>query len=1338
MLPTQPFSRPFSRLVRTDRPPARLLRRAISCVRWMGLVLFCAGTAFAQGSVPLITVATDQSSLNLSNEFGVPAAEAVNQNGDFAFVGNGGTALFFRAAGASAATRLLQIDDEAPGFPGSKIQTFFSGISLNSSSPRVLLLGVRFTGADDLPHTALLTYDGTNYHTVVTSDGVAPGTNGAAYGLGLVPGSINDSGDIDFAAIPVGGNATTYYIVGAGGTAVRIAGLNDPPPASCTWCVANSSTIPVGVLGSVVTFGISAVPPLNSKGQMLLSLWGGLFIGGKDGSFSLVPMSSSGPCSPQPVTTQTNTTTVPLLTGFLNGAGTVAFTNPLNTGGSVICVVAPGASQPSDAVANSAAAPPGVGGGAMTSPNALGLDDSGDIAFQSPISGSTLTTFALLRYHASNGQSDAVAYACEAAPGAPSGTVFASAPCLYGQSGGIASISISEAAFLGVSMANGGGISFNALLSNGGSAIYRQTGTATPEFISVESTGSSVFLSGTGLISFSTSAFLPGQTEILNSGSVFFTTFLTGGAADFAAYLGSPGNLQTLMSTADALPSGARTILGSVAPQAAGHFVAFTAEPAGGRTNLFESDLSSGTLTRVASDNDPAVAAAGGPPGNTVLSSNYFLNENGQIAFETVGSSGISGIGIISFGGPGSTVDQLWLDQASTCGTIYLWSPSSGVTKVAAAGDTAPNQSTPFSCVGLNQTAPSPLNPSGEVAFTSPTLVLPNLLCTLCDPGIATPIVNGDFLFSPPGTISEIAAANDTLPGQSNATTLVPSLSIPVNSSGQVAFGAELGTSTFGFYLREGSTVQQVMSMGDPVPGSSDTFGFPHFIAGLSDSGSLAFTAATSAANDGLFLAPSGGGPIETLALDGGPAPIAGGGTFSLLPPILQPLTGSTGTGTVTNDNFQNFAAINGESDVAFGAGITGGSANSGYFRVLQGGPAAGSVRPLVLQGQSAPGGGTFDTIGVLGGFVSTVGANFSLGPDGSLAFSNAFTDTSGHLRLGMFVARPDGTLLKVVATGDPLPGGGVLGGLSMAPKLAAGETGRFAFLAAIAGGSASRGVFVTAIPPGTSSTTTRLSQLQSPAVAQQPVTLTATVTAATSGTPTGTVNFFGNGISLGTGTLDSGGQATLTISSLAAGQNTLVAQYDGDSNFAAGNSAPVSVVVAGFAPPPANLSVAPGKSLLIPLTLFAPAGSNMSFALSCSGLPVQASCTFSANPVTPGPNGTPVQLTLTTVAGSKLGPAQPRRGAPAFPGFGLAALLAAMLGAATLARRVPRRSLVASACLTAFALALALGGCGSVGGSGTSSAPPTQGTPPGPAAITVTGTSGATTISTVVNVTVQ
>jgi len=1324
MAPTQPFPR----VTRTSRLDAYLRSLTNSCILLMGFALMFSSTAHAQGGVPLVTVATDQSSLNLSNQFGAPAGTAINQAGDFAFVGNGDTALFLRAAGASAATRLLQIDDEVPGFPGSQILTILPELGLNAS--RSLLFGVRFNGGDHLPHAALLTYDGTNYHTVVTSDVIAPGSNGAAYGIDLVPGSIDDSGDMNFAALPGGINSTTFYIVPAGGTPVRIVGLGDnppPPPSPCTACFLPG--VPVGV--TVLTGSSSSlmVPGLNAKGQMLISLWNGLFIGSKDGTFLPVSMATSGACSIQPVTTGNSLNPFLETSAFLNDTGAVAFTNMPNSGSTTICVAPPGGGTPTAVIASGDPAPAGVGGGTITTPVALGFDDAGEIAFQSPLSGSTLTTSALLRYHPANVPTDVVAYDCEPAPGT-NGSFFSVIPSSVScsPSGVIYVLSLSSA-FGGVSIANDGSVSFNASLSNGEKAIYRvKPGANVPEFISLDSNGTSTISPGVNAGVFSSTIFSAnGQTKILNNGSVFFSSYLTSGAADFAVYLGTPGNVQSLMSTADTLPSGARTLLGSRPPQAAGHFVAFTAQPAAGRINVLESDLTTGAITRVVSDNDPAFATAGGPPGNTVLASNFFLNESGQVAFEAVGANTlISGIGVISFGS--GSVNSAWSGSTSTCGTIYLWSPSGGLKKVVAAGDTAPISSTKFSCVTLNSGPPSPLNASGQVAFISPSPFGPPLPCSLCDPFNPAIGVNGVFLYSPGGTISEIAAANDTLPGQTQATSFVPDLSVPVNSAGQAAFGAELGTTSQGFYLRNGDATQKVMANGDPVPGTSDSFGFPHYMAGLADNGNLAFTAATGTVADGLFLAPAGGS-IQALALDGGSAPGTSGGAFSILqhPPVTPPGTFTVGTNLV-----KNFAAINGESDVAFGASITGGSADSGLFRVLQSGPGASTLQPVVLQGQAAPGGGTFSTIPV----VSNLGANFALGPDGTLAFVNPFLSASGT-RQGMFVARPDGTLLKVAATGDFLPGGGVLEGISMSPRLAAADAGKFAFEAGIFGGNARRAVFVTAIPPGTASTTITLNPLQGPVVAQQMATLTASVNSLATGNPSGTVVFFANGISLGTGTLNPSGQATLTTSSLAAGQDSIVAQYDGDSSFAPGDSVPLAVVVAGFAPPPSNLTVTPGQSLVIPLTVFAPAGSTMSFMLSCSGLPAKTACMFDMNPVAPGPSGTTVHLTLTTMASSKLPPVQPRNGHPALPGFGLVALLAGLFAVGALVwRQASRSRLVPCACLATFALALAIGGCGA--SSYSSSAPVTPGTPAGSTSFTVTGTSGGATISTVVNVTVQ
>ena len=76
-----------------------------------------------------------------------------------------------------------------------------------------------------------------------------------------------------------------------------------------------------------------------------------------------------------------------------------------------------------------------------------------------------------------------------------------------------------------------------------------------------------------------------------------------------------------------------------------------------------------------------------------------------------------------------------------------------------------------------------------------------------------------------------------------------------------------------------------------------------------------------------------------------------------------------------------------------------------------------------------------------------------------------------------------------------------------------------------------------------------------------QSVTFTATLTGPDT-IPTGTVTFLDGATTIGTGTLDATGKATMTISSLVVGSHPITAQYGGDGNFAPVTSAPVSQTV--------------------------------------------------------------------------------------------------------------------------------------------------------------------------------
>jgi hypothetical protein len=104
--------------------------------------------------------------------------------------------------------------------------------------------------------------------------------------------------------------------------------------------------------------------------------------------------------------------------------------------------------------------------------------------------------------------------------------------------------------------------------------------------------------------------------------------------------------------------------------------------------------------------------------------------------------------------------------------------------------------------------------------------------------------------------------------------------------------------------------------------------------------------------------------------------------------------------------------------------------------------------------------------------------------------------------------------------------------------------------------------------------TTTTLTTSSASAQYGDPVTLTATV--APSGA-TGTVLFMNGSTVLGTGTVTNG-VAALTISSLPAGSYTITATYEGDTNYGASTSGPVSLAI--------NQKTGPGGAAALTVTV--------------------------------------------------------------------------------------------------------------------------------------------------------
>jgi hypothetical protein len=111
---------------------------------------------------------------------------------------------------------------------------------------------------------------------------------------------------------------------------------------------------------------------------------------------------------------------------------------------------------------------------------------------------------------------------------------------------------------------------------------------------------------------------------------------------------------------------------------------------------------------------------------------------------------------------------------------------------------------------------------------------------------------------------------------------------------------------------------------------------------------------------------------------------------------------------------------------------------------------------------------------------------------------------------------------------------------------------------------------------------------------AGQNITLTATITPATSGTPTGTVTFVSGGTTIGTATLVNG-VATYSTTSLGGGSFAIAAVYGGDTNFTGSTSTTTAVTVAGptatVAATVAQTTISVGATDALHLTL-TPSGS--------------------------------------------------------------------------------------------------------------------------------------------------
>ncbi len=213
-----------------------------------------------------------------------------------------------------------------------------------------------------------------------------------------------------------------------------------------------------------------------------------------------------------------------------------------------------------------------------------------------------------------------------------------------------------------------------------------------------------------------------------------------------------------------------------------------------------------------------------------------------------------------------------------------------------------------------------------------------------------------------------------------------------------------------------------------------------------------------------------------------------------------------------------------------------------------------------------------------------------------------------------------------------------------------ASSAGNYPIGANVSGTSA--GNYIATIHPGTlaitaASTTTTIITSAPSAVIGTNVTFTANV-ASPVGTVSGVVNFFDGTVMLGSANLTGAGAATFTTNALSIGTHNISAAFQANTNFntsGASLTQAIAQAVGAFtisATP--NAPFIKGAGTTIYQVTVTPSGAFAGqVALACSGLPADATCTFTTPTVTltAGTSVTTTMTVTTTVSDAKLeGPA--------------------------------------------------------------------------------------------------
>jgi hypothetical protein len=212
-----------------------------------------------------------------------------------------------------------------------------------------------------------------------------------------------------------------------------------------------------------------------------------------------------------------------------------------------------------------------------------------------------------------------------------------------------------------------------------------------------------------------------------------------------------------------------------------------------------------------------------------------------------------------------------------------------------------------------------------------------------------------------------------------------------MNDAGEVVFQATLSNITTGFYRADGTTVDKLISTGDPVGGGTVS-GYLGSVVPINSSGLAAIT---------VNLSGTSGGSNDNSAL-------------YLVEPGSKTLVARKGAaiGPGTLGGFlTNAPALNDSGQVAFNCGIQTGP--STFLEAICVGD-GNSLRLVALKGQTPPdGNGVFDSFSAL-----------SINNLGQVLFEAFITGASPGAFAGLYVYDvPNSTLTLVARTGDSFAG---------------------------------------------------------------------------------------------------------------------------------------------------------------------------------------------------------------------------------------------------------------------------------------------------------------------------